>query len=68
MTLEETYNCRKKSYEGRPAWQWEDEGKYYAVADYYSMTGEFTEADRAFIEQEGLKQEVDTVLEDTEED
>lgn len=54
MTLEESYARHKAAYAGRRDWEWEDEGKWYALADYYSCTGEFTAADRAFIEREGL--------------
>jgi len=64
FTLEAVYTRHKKSYEGRPAWMWEDEGKYYAVADYHSSAGAFTDADRAFAKKEGLEEELAAVLED----
>lgn len=54
MTLEASYARHKAAYAGRHDWEWEDEGKWYALADYYSCTGGFTAADRAFIEREGL--------------
>lgn len=34
---------------GKLDWHWYDEGLYYAITDYYSMMGEFTEEDIEFI-------------------
>ncbi len=62
MTLEESYARHKAAYAGRRDWEWEDEGKWYALADYYSHAGEFTSDDRAFIEREGLGDVAASVL------
>lgn len=64
FTLETVYRRHRKSYEGRPDWMWEDEGKYYAVADYYSSSGEFTDADIQFARENGLDEEVAAVISD----
>lgn len=55
ITLKTYFDRHRKSYEGRPEWEWEDEGKYYAVADYHSSFGEFTEADRKFAAEAGIE-------------
>lgn len=63
MTLEESYERHRKAYVGRPAWAWEDEGRWYALADYYSCMGVFTDADREFIARNGLESVAADVLE-----
>ena len=45
IDLAEYVAIKKKDYEGRPAWMWEDEGMVYAVQDYYGAMGEFSEKD-----------------------
>lgn len=55
--LETFYNRRKAEYANQPAWRWLDEGVYFALAEYLSHCGEFTEADRAFIKANDLEAE-----------
>lgn len=45
MDLAEYVATKKKDYEGRPVWMWEDEGMLFAVLDYHSSMGEFSEKD-----------------------
>ena len=50
--LEAYVKAQKQCYidkYGKLDWHWYDEGLYYAIADYYSMMGEFTEEDIEFI-------------------
>ena len=54
MTLAESYERHKAAYTGYREREWEDEGKWYALADYYSYAGEFTTDDLEFIGREGL--------------
>lgn len=65
-TLESAYTGAKAVYESRygaDSWQWRDEGSAYAIMDYLSSY-ELTDADRAFIEREGLKELVAFIQED----
>lgn len=62
MTLESVYNRVKKQYEGHPSWMWEDEGKWNAVAEYYSHMGEFTHDDLVFARNEDIMHEVRDVI------
>ncbi len=51
-TLEDYVNEQKQWYLeefGELDWQWYDEGLYYAIADYVSMRGEFSDADVEFL-------------------
>lgn len=51
-TLEVYVNEQKQWYLeefGELDWQWYDEGLYYAIADYVSMRGEFSDADVEFL-------------------
>ncbi len=51
-TLEAYVNEQKQWYLeefGELDWQWYDEGLYYAIADYVSMRGEFSDADVEFL-------------------
>lgn len=50
-TLLEFVNDRKKGYVDKPAWMWEDEGLIYAVMDYHSSKGEFSEEDINYLKQ-----------------
>lgn len=45
MTLKEFISERHKAYIGLPTWRWEDEGVVYAIQDYHSSMGEFSEED-----------------------
>lgn len=51
-TLEAYVNEQKQWYltkYGKLGWQWYDEGLYYAIADYASMRGEFSDVDIEFL-------------------
>ena len=51
-TLEAYVNEHKQFYldtYGKLDWHWYDEGLVYAIQDYVSMRGEFTEADVEFL-------------------
>lgn len=50
-TLVEFVNDRKKGYADKPAWMWVDEGLIYAVMDYHSSKGEFSEEDINYLKQ-----------------
>ena len=39
---------------GKLDWRWFDEGLVYAVQDYYSCKGEFTEDDVEFLKENGF--------------
>jgi len=56
IDLREFVAERKKEYTNIPAWYWEDEGIVYAVADYYSSMGEFSQADKEYIKKERLEE------------
>ena len=45
---------KKKDYEGKPSWMWKDEGIVYAIMDYHSSMGEFTDEDWDTINELGL--------------
>jgi hypothetical protein len=69
VNLEMHVNEQKKWYlekYGELNWKWYDEGLYYAIADYVSMRGEFTEADVEFLHRTEFEPE--DFLEDIEED
>jgi len=57
--LETFFNRRKAEYADRPAWQWQDGGIQFALMEYLSHCGEFTEADREFIKANDLEAEAD---------
>ena len=51
-SLESYVNKKKQWYldkYGKLDWQWYDEGIVWAIQDYVSMTGEFTEEDVEFL-------------------
>ena len=53
LRLLEAYVNEHKSWYldkyGKLDWHWYDEGLYYAIADYVSMMGEFSEEDKEFL-------------------
>ena len=68
-TLEAYVNEHKQWYLeefGELDWQWYDEGLYYAIADYVSMRGEFSEADVEFLHRTEFEPEdfLDDIRED----
>ena len=69
VNLEMYVNEQKKWYlekYGELNWKWYDEGLYYAIADYVSMRGEFTQEDVEFLRRTEFEPE--DFLEDIEED
>ena len=68
-TLEAYVNEKKQWYldeYGELDWQWYDEGLIWAIQDYVSMRGEFTEEDVEFLKSTELEPEY--FLEDIEEE
>ena len=68
-TLEVYVNEHKQWYldtYGELNWKWFHEGLYYAIEDYVSMKGEFTEADVEFLHRTEFEPE--DFLKDIEED
>jgi hypothetical protein len=68
-TLEAYVNEHKQFYldlYGKLDWRWFDEGLVYAIQDYVSMTGEFTESDVEFLHRTEFEPE--DFLKDIEED
>lgn len=61
LTTLEAYVQKKKQYYldkySKLDWQWYDEGLIWAIQDYVSMKGEFTEADVEFLKQTELEPE-----------
>lgn len=53
LTILEAYVQKKKQWYldkyGKLDWHWYDEGIVYAIQDYVSMKGEFTEEDVEFL-------------------
>jgi hypothetical protein len=52
ITLEDYVNEKKQWYlnqYGKLDWQWYDEGLVWAIQDYVSMNGEFSDADIDFL-------------------
>lgn len=58
MTLESEWNRCKPSYEGKPDWMWEDEGRIWCIQGYLSSCGEMTEADWEFARKVGIEEDV----------
>lgn len=52
-TLQAFVSERKKDYEGKPDWMWEDEGVVYAIEDYLSSY-EATPEDVAYMKTLGF--------------
>ena len=50
-TLESQWYLNKY---GKLDWRWYDEGIVYAIQDYYSCKGEFTEDDVKFLKENGF--------------
>lgn len=70
LTTLEAYVQEKKQWYldkyGKLDWEWYDEGLIWAIQDYVSMKGEFTEADVEFLRRTEFEPEY--FLEDIEED
>ena len=58
MNLEEYIDSKHQEYiqRGDPDWMWDDEGIVYAMQDYHSSMGEFSEEDWAYIKKMGLEE------------
>lgn len=69
MTLEESYNKAKAEYakrgHGEDSWQWNDEGKVYAIQDYLSSC-DMTEEDWKFADSVGIAELCQEIIEDNE--
>jgi len=70
MSLKSVYEKARSEYEARgygaDSWQWNDEGKVYAIQDYLSMCGELDNADWEFARHEGIEEECKRLSEDEE--
>ena len=70
LTTLESYVQEKKQWYldkyGKLGWEWYDEGLVWAIQDYVSMTGEFTESDVEFLHRTEFEPE--DFLKDIEED
>lgn len=72
MTLESVYTEAKARYAAdghdESSWQWQDEGKIYAIQDYLSLCGELDNADWEFARREGIEDECNYEIDKMEED
>lgn len=57
INLEQYVEEMRKDYENKPLWMWEDEGIIYAIMDYFSSTGEFSDSDADYINAIGFSVE-----------
>lgn len=68
MTLKEKIEDTKRWYEGKYGsldWHYYDEGIDYAIGDYFSQMGEFTEEDRKYAESENILMDLEWIEEES---